>query len=261
MLNFIKNVGLLIVIALSFQTICTAQISSEFTVKGQLISKGSNKTSNGEFNVTTYRLEEIELTQPIDLRDEKPPIKKAFRLIVMTGKPLPIGDFSVWVDDAQQYGMQIRPDAVAIVIYARTLTNGATIGLSKREEIYLTERSILLETLSVPSDYATPLEELQARTPIIKLRRLAQGVRPIELRIERFGTKCIVSAAIPHVLEIDGEDYNVGCADRAEVFIYSFSVEDFDQIRDDSEVVIKRGWGRDGRNRRVVGRLNKSSIE
>lgn len=239
-------------------SVCWAQESSMsiYTIKGKLISKGSNTNPVGELKVTTYRLEQIELTKPFDMRDGKPPIETAFRLVLKTKQPLPLGDFSIWLDDFQHYAFQTQPNAFAIVIYARTLPDGKVkLALSKRGENDLASRSVSPEILTVPSDYATPSEEIEANRPIIKLRRLPNRNTFIELKIEIPGTKCVM-ADIPFIIEVNGQAFSTFCEGDAMFAI--LSSEEFAQLRNGAEISVKLGKST---NRRIVGYLDKNSLQ
>lgn len=257
MLNQFRN-SLLITLLILFcnLSICVAQ-GDDYERKGSVISKGSNKTPVGDLKVTTYRLELIKLTKPFDLGDEKPPIETAFRLVIMTDEPLPFGNVSVWIDEKEIQPKRIQPNAFAIILYARTLQDGMTLALSTRVEKDLTARSILPETLNVPDAYATSLQEIAENRPVIQLRRLTR-IQRIQIRIKIPNSRCATTNNIL-VVEIDGKEFDAGC--DGDAITRLLLDEEFVQLRDGSEIALKRGFGRDARNRRVVGRLDKSSLD
>jgi hypothetical protein len=76
----------------------------------------------------------------------------------------------------------------------------------------------------------------------------------VEIRVESPQLQCSIAVNVPTVLEIDCKDFGGGCS-------HWFSNEEFAQLRDGAEIIIKRGFGRDATNRRVVGRLDKSRLE
>lgn len=259
----IKNLGNTIVITLMIlfcsSSICLAQKNAnKNTSKDKLISKGNNENPVGELGVTTYRLEQIKLEKPIISKEEQLPIETAFRLTVMTKEALPIGSYSIWVENVQWNALVIKPNAVAIIIYSRTLQNGVTLALSKIGSDELNNRTILPERLFVPNSYATPFEEIQAGLPVIELRRIALQNPLTEIRIKIPGRECRIGNALI-VLEISGKEFGLDCDD--EIFIYQFNNQEFAQLIDGAEIIIKYGVGRESRNRSIVGRLNKSSIQ
>jgi hypothetical protein len=237
-------------------SICLAQ-GDDYERKGSVISKGSNRTPVGELKVTTYRLEVIKLTKPFNLGDDKPPIETAFLIVIMTDEPLPFGNVSVWLDDKEIQPKRIQPNAFAIILYARTLQNGMTLALSKRGERDLTARSVLPETLNVPDAYATSLQEIEENRPVIQLRRLARIPR-IQIRIKIPNRRCVTGNNVL-VVEIDGKEFDAGCDDG--VITRMLLDEEFAQLRDGAEIALKYGFGRNARNRRIVGRLDKSSLD
>lgn len=264
MLSSFKNLGLTALILLLCLSIGFAQGNDErgYNIEGKLISQGGSKSPTGELAVTNYRLEEIKLDKPFDLRDQKKPIEKAFRLVINTKKPLPLNGALVWIDEFNSPARYIRPNAAAIIIYERTLPNGATISLSLPGNTDSNSRSTFSETISVPFEYATPWEEIQARTPVIKLRKINNSIFKVQIRIERAMESCAGSVGrnLPLMLEIDGDDYNVGC-DEETVVTHRFTAEDFDYLKDGSEIYFKFGWGANASRRRVIGRLNKNIFE
>jgi hypothetical protein len=239
-------------------SVCLAQ-DGDYEKKGRLISKGSNTTPVGELKVTTYRLEVIKLTKPLDRKDSKPPLETAFRLVIMTDEPLPVGSYNIWIDDVEYQAHQVQPNAVAVIKYVRTLPNGVMLALSKWGEKDLTARSVLPETLNVPDAYTTSLQEIEENRPVIKLRRLTNSTT-IEIRVKVPNVRCTI-ANNPLVIRIDSPAFSgIGLCD-GDVFIHWLPVEKFAQLSDGAEILLAKGSGRELRHRRVVGRLDKSSLD
>lgn len=266
MKSFVKNIGLTIFLMFfGGLSICLGQDAPNNLVlkKGKIISKENSANSAGEVEIIQYRLEQVKLTKPLEIQEGEPPLESAFRIVIVTAKPLPFNDYSIWIDDNQKDAYQIKPNAVAILIYARTLPNGTIkLALSKRSERNPESRLVLPGTLYVPSEYATSQTEIGANLPRIQLRRLSARFSRIEIRIENSGGRCsaLAYSNIPLALEIDGRDFMIGC-DGDDVVVSGFSIEDFAQLRDGAEIALKFGYGRSARDRRVVGRLNKNLVQ
>lgn len=258
-----QNLGNTIVVTLIVLfcnlSICFAQSNAnKDTNKDKVISKGRNKNPVGELGVTTYRLEQIKLEKPVNLKDDKPPIETAFRLVILTKETLPVGSYSIWVDNLQWNALVIKPNAVAIIIYSRTLQSGVTLALSKKGNDELNNRSILPEQLFVPSSYATPFEEIQTSLPTIELRRIVIQNPLTEIRIMFPNRQCSIGN-VTTVIEISNKEFSMDCDD--EVFIYQFTTEEFSQLVDGAEIILKYGFGRNASNRNIIGRLNKSQVQ
>lgn len=260
--SFVKKISFMSFMVFSLSvSICLGQNDPNnlFTKKGKLISKQNSAVSDGKIEITQYRIEQVKLTQPLDKGANKPSLENVFRIVIVTAKPLPFDDYSIWTNYIQTDAYLIKPNAVAIIIYARTLPNDSIkLALSKRSESDLDSRLVLPGTLSVPSEYATSFEEMQASLPIIELRRIGNQIPYTEIRIKIPGSECRIGNALI-VLEISGKEFAIDCDD--EVFIYRFTTQEFSQLIDGAEIIIKSGVGRESRNRGVVGRLNKSQVQ
>jgi hypothetical protein len=112
-------------------------------------------------------------------------------------------------------------------------------------------------TLSVPLDYATPIEEILANRPVIKLRRIPPTNGGIELRVEVPRIPC-QEKAIPLFLEIDGQMQSTNCSGKA--YINWFTPEQFAKLRNGAEIKLKRGFGPNAPSLLIVGTLDKSAL-
>lgn len=265
MKRFIKNACLTVTILFFCSlSVCLAQddLNKLMLKKGKLIVQINAGTAVGQIQTIKYRLEQVKLSKPYDLHDDKPPLENVFRLVVVTDKPLPTGFYSIWLDDRQIDAYTIKPNAIAIIIYERTLPDSMIkLSISQRQERKPELRTVLTGTLSVPSEYAVPLEEIQANQPIIKLRRLAGRFPRVEIRIENVRGCAVTGGSIPLLLEIDGYDFNLGC-DRDTLIISRLTIQDFAELRDGAEIAVKFATGSiDTNQRRVLGRLNKNVLE
>jgi hypothetical protein len=181
----------------------------------------------------------------------------------VTEDPLPTGFYSIWLDDRQIDAYTIEPNALAVIVNERTLPdNLIKLSISQRQERKPELRSFLAGTLSVPSDYATPLDEIAANQPIITLRRLNGRFPRVEIRIENALKSCAMAkGSVPLLLEIDGIDFNLGC-DRGAVIISRLTIQSLTELKDGAEIAIKFATGNiETSERRVLGRLNKNALE
>lgn len=262
MKSFVKNISFVsFLIFFCGLSICSAQDDSNelFLKKGKLISKENSVISDGKIEITQYRIELVKLTKPFDMGSDKPPLENVFRIVIVTAKPLPFEDYSIWIDYNQKDAYQIKPNAVAIIIYAKTLPNGTIkLALSKRSERNLDSRLILPGTLNVPSQYATSFEEIEASLPVITLRRINLGYPLIELSVKIPGMPCRVMN-VPFLVAIDDRIYDSSCKGNA--FINVFTTEQFNQIRNGAEIVLKHGGDSNARIIRAIGFLDKNSMQ
>lgn len=263
MLRTVKNL-LLVASVVCYWGIsyCPAQDAEPLIVKkGQVVSKGSNKTPSGALGVTTYTLEVITPARNENY-ENKFPENKFFRLTIKTDKKLPLESFSIWIDGRENYGaVRVGQKSVALVMQAKSLPSGSSLGLSIRGKKDPADRSLLPETLFVPPEYATPLSEIEANKPVIKLRRLRDT---IELRVEfPNGSPCRGTASLSPELEIEGfrrpEDVALFiCTGRG--FATWLLPEELGRIADGAEIRMKTYSG-DDVTTKVIGRLDKSTLQ
>ncbi|HEV8592206.1 MAG TPA: hypothetical protein VGQ55_08890, partial [Pyrinomonadaceae bacterium] len=194
----------------------------------------------------------------IDMRQGQPPLENVFRIVIVAAAPLPRENYSVWVDQTQMDAYQIKPNEIAALIYAGKLPNGTIkVGLSKRSESDPTARLVLPGTLSVPPEYATPSAEIEAIRPIIKLRRVPPANRAIELSVVIPQTPCEMSNTGFH-LTVEG--HTSICAGRQE-FVIWFTPEQFSQLRDGADIILRGTGGSGVRNVSILGQLDKRLLQ
>jgi hypothetical protein len=253
-------------IVLSFLlSVCYAQHGFKtLRADGRVISEGRNTTPVGTLKAATYRLEMVRLERPFAMGRDEPPLDEVFRLKVKTSEPLPMEVFAIWINEVEYPAVQVEPKAVAVLLYRRTLDSGMTLGLSIQGKIEIADRSVLPETLYVPPEYVTPSDELEARQPRVKLTRLshsrASGGAMVKLEIENAGFglgSCEnTNSGCDYFIEMDGRRLGID---------NTFSLQEFAQLRDGAEIVVKRGrhLGRPLREPatvRTLGRLEKSRL-
>lgn len=244
--------------AVTSEAIAQVDFQTLLTMKGREISKGSNSSPSGGLGATTYRLEIVTSSLGAEKKEDKVPENKWFRLTINTDKKLPMEVFSIWIDGQEYFGAeQVGPKSVAILIQAKALPSGSSLGLSVRGEKNLADRSVLPETLFVPPDYATPLSEIEASKPIVKLTRVGEGV---EVRIENSEW---LPASNHRIVSYEIEGYDPGpnpVSFVCDTFCIWIPTDKFARIRDGAEIrkAVQTG---DDVTTTVVGRLDKGTLQ
>src|SRR5437879_86055 len=123
---------------------------------GRLVAKGENKSPFGLNRLLTYKLEEVDLLNPIDLeiRGKKHHLSTVLRLTI-TSESIS-GAHTIWIDDASLPGVFGLGNAIGVFIYDRSiLRDGAEIAVSdSREFVTLPER------LRLPTEFRSTIEPL-----------------------------------------------------------------------------------------------------
>lgn len=260
MRNSIKRSSLVLVLLICFggMSICFSQTEQLYRKPGTVIHQADSPVSAAGIDITGYRLEQVKLEKPWG--SATPPLDRVFRIVIVAKDSfLKMVDFSIWVADNQLQSARIRPNEFATLLFSRTLpTNTLQLAISKSSERTLTSRIILPEMLHVPSEYATPLSEIEAARPVVKMRKNQLPNRPptYELTVEFSGVGCSMESM--ENIEIDGRDFGTHCTGHALVAMF-ISANDFALMKDGSEIAIKRRVDREVR-RYVVGLLNKRLV-
>jgi hypothetical protein len=260
MFSFVNKLTLVIFITLFCSlSLCLAQSDAKgnYTNVGKVISKGRNTSPSGTLSVVSYRLEIIKLTSPIDLNDGKPPLETAFRLIITTQNPLPVGSFKIHLGNMELPASLLKPNEVATIIFRRNLPANVTLSLSKQGENESLTRSSLAEMFSVPSRYAASFEEMQKNSPVVRLYKVNKS-SDIEIKINIPGRKCYEGNNLL-VIEVGAVEFGAGCDEDA--IVRQLSAEEFSRMNNGAEIAVKDGYGNGARNRLVVGQLNKNTVE
>lgn len=117
---------------------------------GKLVARGQNAVPTGSRKLLTYKLEEVELPEPveIEIRGKKEQFPSALRLTV-SGEQV-MGSYVIWVDDASVPGVWLAsPTEIAAFIYDRSiLRDGAVISVIRDGEVHE-----LPERLKLPKDF------------------------------------------------------------------------------------------------------------
>ena len=152
---------------------------------GRLVANGESKTPIGENKLLTYKLEEVDLQKPLELkiRGKTHRLSTALRLTI-TSESIS-GAHTIWIDDAalpRVFGLGAH--AIATFIYDRSiLRDGAEISVSNsREFVTLPER------LRLPKELLSTIEPLNEEgnsiVGIHSLLRIAGRVRRPMIQIE-----------------------------------------------------------------------------
>lgn len=160
---------------------------------GKPLSEGSNKTPVGPRKLLTYKLEEVALSEPIELelRGKKERIENVFRLMITGGGSLASAGM-IWIDDAALTGIwRHGPQKIGVLISDRSiLKDGAEISISNRDGSLLDslpERLTLPESLK--ATIRPPVEDGNTIVGIRSALRIIGSVRhpliQIEMRTDR----------------------------------------------------------------------------
>jgi hypothetical protein len=101
-------------------------MSELLKLPGKVIAHGRNTTPAGKFKLKSYRIEEVTLSQPveIEIRSRREQISRAFRITV-TGMTFPVRALPpvIWVgDEAVGYGVESEDlDEITAVTFDRSL--------------------------------------------------------------------------------------------------------------------------------------------
>lgn len=239
---------------------------------GRVISEGVNKTPSGELRVTTYRLEVLEDSKhPRTATETK---LKAFRLTIFADEYLPKTErLIVWMDHIELGSGVPSSDLRNITcnFYASSLPNGISLGLSRFDD-GMASRSMLVEKLTVPAEFADPLHG-PPTIRITKFLRTPKSPVFFEIKIERSGcqSELMTSSLGPPVLywvEIAGFANSYPDAVRfsceSGTLMGRFDNTDFSQIPDGAEIMMNSTLRRDPKREiatKVLGRINKRKIE
>ncbi|MEI6333494.1 MAG: hypothetical protein WCS87_02945 [Methylococcaceae bacterium] len=101
---------------------------------GKIVASGSNTKPVGDLKLKTYRLEEITLPEPWEVKigDQDQLVTRAWRLTIFGG-PFPVRNMAaeVWIDNKFiAYGDNTDKGLVAVVYDSSVFINGAEIAIS-----------------------------------------------------------------------------------------------------------------------------------
>lgn len=152
---------------------------------GKLLAKGQNATPSGPLKLLSYKLEEVNLPQPVELeiRGRKELAQSALRLTITSGANLHA--HLIWIDDASIRGVWgAGEEGVAAFITDRSiLRDGAVISVSHNGTLYeLPERLKLPQ--SIKANLKPAAVEAGNTTNIRSALRITGAVRQPLIEIE-----------------------------------------------------------------------------
>jgi hypothetical protein len=140
-------------------------------IPGKLLAEGSNNTPLGPHQLLTYRLEEIPLSERLELQSRATKQTSVFRLTITGGESLASANM-IWVDDRALIGVWSGLREIGVLINDRSiLKDGAIISVGRGEEIY-----DLPERLKLPDSFRVKPEEVQEGNRIVQISAVSRIV-------------------------------------------------------------------------------------
>src|SRR6266496_6866825 len=273
---FGKGVGLVAALTVAFNIhLAPGQSAQQESSKndphltaGRLVARGEGRTPIGRDRLLTYKLEEVDLQNPLDfeIRGKKHHLTTVLRLTI-TSESIQ-GAHTIWIDDAalpRVFGL--GANAIGVFIYDRSiLRDGAEISVSDgREAVTLPER------LRLPKEFSATIQPLvEEGNSIVGIHsglRIVGSVRQpliqIEMRTDRpFPVR---NAALE--LQIGKQFFlnELGGDSSGRGLTVSLSPKAFAELKDDAEVIaFFNSPDRSGAFAKEIwyfGRLNKSMLD
>jgi hypothetical protein len=269
------NQLLVIILALLVNVNCiAAQSTQQEAIKtdphlapGRLLAQGQNITPVGTERLLSYRLEEVDLQNPLDLefRGTRHHLEKVLRLTI-TSESIG-GAHTIWIDDAalpQVFGL--GKHAIGVFIYDRSiLRDGAEISVFDGKcTVTLPER------LRLPKEFDANVEGNEEKGN--RIIGITSGVRIIGsqrqpvIQIEMKTSRAFQVRNAVLQLQIGRQFFAPSGGDwTGHTLTLSLSPEAFAQLKDGSEVVafynIPDRSGAGGRDTWYFGRLNKNMLD
>jgi len=235
---------------------------------GRLVAKGESKTPIGSDRLLTYKLEEVDLANPIDLeiRGKRQHLTTVLRLTV-TSESIQ-GAHTIWIDDAalpRVFGL--GANAIGVFIYDRSiLRDGAEISVSDGREVVT-----LPERLRLPKEFSATIQPLvEEGNSIVGIHsglRIVGSVRQpliqIEMRTDRpFPVR---NAALELQIGKRFFQNELGGDPSGRTLTLSLTAKAFGELKDGAEVVaFFNSPDRSGASAKEIwyfGRLNKSLLD
>ena len=241
------------------------------TSPGKELARGSNDIPRGPHKLLTYTLEEIPLSEPmeLELRGRKETVDSVFRLTITGGETLATAGM-IWIDDAALPGVWSHGSRKigALISDRSILKDGAEISVSNRDGSQLYSLS---ERLKLPESFkATIKAPIEAGNSIIgihsALRIMGKDLQPliqIEMRTERAFP--VRNAALQ--LQIGKQFFlnELGAGFNGHTLTLSLTPKAFAELKDGAEVIaFYNSPDRSGAFAKEIwyfGRLNKSLFE
>jgi hypothetical protein len=235
---------------------------------GTLVTKGESKTPIGRDKLLTYKLEEVDLPQPLefDIRGKQQRLNKALRLTISSESIQ--GAHTIWIDDAalpRVFGL--GANAIGVLIYDRSiLRNGAEISVSDGKEFVT-----LPEKLKLPKNFTATIEPIiEEGSSIIAIRsalRIVESIRQPLIEIEMKTDRAFPVRNAVLQLQIGKRFFQNELREGSggHTLILDVPPSTFAELKDGAEVIAFYNTpdrsGASGREIWYFGRLNKSMLK
>ncbi|HXD33721.1 MAG TPA: hypothetical protein VN643_21550 [Pyrinomonadaceae bacterium] len=252
--------------------VATAQQEDLYGAPGKIVAESYNKVQvgAGDFKVTSYSLEEVKLTQPLErvstreapngkpssleLYEQRDVQRLESVLRLTVNGDFPNGAYILWIDDVPLRTVGYGRNKIMVILYGEggVLEPGATLAVSRHtgsDDLHA-PRAVLPETLLVPGQLQR--SHLNAE---VQLRKVATGV---EIIIGGTGKFEATNAAL--VLQIGREEFLASRFADGEMtsVIFTLTPEEFALTKDGDRVLLKRGRGIASSQK--LGQLNKGLV-
>ena len=224
---------------------------------GRLIAEGHNIVPVGPDELLTYRLEEVDLPQPMDLEIHglKGRLNTVMRLTITSAKA--VDGNRIWINDVVLPAVwEVGVNSIATLIYDRSiLTDGGTISVGRGNNIY-----DLPEHLKLPDSFSATLkpEKIEEGNGIVSIRsvlRIYGSERQRFVAIEMRTARPLPITNIGYSVQIGRRFFAAGGGHT------NWSVQlperQFAELKDGDRVAIGVG----AFNIAYLGRLDKSIID
>ena len=235
---------------------------------GRLVANGESRTPIGENKLLTYKLEEVDLQNPLDfeIRGKKHHLTSVLRLTI-TSESIQ-GAHTIWIDDAalpRVFGLGAH--AIGTFIYDHSiLRNGAEISVSdSREFVTLPER------LSLPKEFSSMIEPIvEEGNSIVRIHsalRITGSVRQPLIQIEMKTDRGFPIRNAALELQIGKRLFQneLGGDPSGRTLTLSLTAKAFGELKDGAEVVaFFNSPNRSGASAKEIwyfGRLSKSLLD
>ena len=224
---------------------------------GKLIAEGHNTVRVGPDELLTYRLEEVELPQPMDLEIHglKERLNTVMRLTITSAKA--VDGNRIWINDVVLPAVwEVDVNSLATLIYDRSiLTDGAVISVGRGSSTY-----DLPERLKLPDNFKARLkpEKIEDGNGIVGIRsvlRIYGSERQRFVAIEMKTAKPLPITNIGYSVQIGRRFFDAGGGHTS--WSVQLTERQFAELKDGDRVAIGVG----AFNIAYLGRLDKRMID
>lgn len=236
-----------------------------FKSPAKLLYAGDNVVPTAKLNVKSYRLEEVKLPQPleVDIRGTNKSIDSFIRLTI-TGEKFQPGEYTIWLGEESLTDVMRSPSELVTVIFDRALLeNGAAIAVSY-ETLDDPSRTVLPETLYVPSEVQVGSENVGNEITVTRIRKvnLTDHAPVIEIELtSQTGFQVRNAIRVFQIGEFETYGNNPPDGDGNKWMI-RMPLEVFEKLEDGSPIFVKAERGKRGmQGARIITRLKKHLLE